>query len=174
MNKNIKNFRDFKESHKKPVLCYLDFLLYSTGFSFGILLLISGVDHFVFHKTLQNTPEIHEASLIIFLFSTFISYKLMQFLYSNYITKNISVDLFINDIKFCNEAIKNVYTTTNSETKKIRLSQFLENISKENSIKKHKKDAYYFLMHMDAYHKQLKNKKESENKKAFLNNLLNK
>ncbi len=98
----------------------------------------------------------------------------MQFLYSNYIAKDISVDLFVNDIKFCNEAIKNVYTTTNSETKKIRLSQFLENISKEKSIKKHKKDTYYFLMHMDAYHEQLENKKESEHKKAFLNNLLNK
>lgn len=174
MNKNIKNFKDFKESHKKAILCYLDFLLYSTGFSFAVLLLISTIDHFIFNKTFQNTPEIHETSLVIFLFSTFISYKFMQFLYSNYITKDISVDLFINDIKFCHEAIKNVYTTTNSETKKIRLSQFLENISKENSIKKHKKDAYYFLMHMDAYHEQLENKKESENQKAFLNNLLNK
>ena len=112
--------------------------------------------------------------MIIFLFSTFISYKFIQYLYSHYITKNISFDLFINDIEFCHEAIKNVYTTTNNETKKIRLSQFLENISTEKSIKKHKKDAYYFLMHMDAYHDQLKNKKESENKKAFLNNLLNK
>lgn len=29
-------------------------------------------------------------------------------------------------------------------------------------------------MHMDAYYEQLKNKEENENKKAFLNNLLNK
>lgn len=174
MNKNIKNFKDFKENHKKPILCYLDFLLYSTGFSFGVLLLISGIEHFVFHKTFQNTPDIHETSLIIFLFSTFISYRFMQFLYSNHITKNINVDLFINDIKFCHEAIKNTYTTTSSETKKIRLSQFLENISTEKSIKKYKKDAYYFLMHMDSYYEQLKNKEENENKKAFLNNLLNK
>ncbi len=166
------SFKIFKERHPKPVLCYLDFLLIGTTIAMAFLMGVTFVDIVFLNETLQKSESVYETSTLAFIVLSVIFYKISQYLYAHQISKKVNGQFFIDNVKFCNESIYEVFTETNLDNKAIRLSKFLEDIS--NNKKMDKKEALYFLTHMDAYYRQLENRKKNNTEKAFLNKLLNK